>query len=304
METLIAIAGWCYLFLRKWITIACDYCWYRLLRADYGKPDDDVSDLRVALVCIAKDEDHYIHEWIDYHRQLGVDKVFVYQNDWRASLDPTDYVELIPFDGDNKQLEAYNNFIKNHHQEYDFAIFIDVDEYVCLVKDPDVKTFLSRYKNYRALTLNWRLFGDNGRAGIQEDGYSLLERFTRCERRLNRHVKTILNFSAMSDGQLPTFVNPHFVLESKWHQYSIATDRKSYVHGSYHYRFDYGLAWLNHYRVKTWEEFVGNKQPKGRSDLPRTSSLQREPEKTFKLCNLNEVSNTIARDRYRKVVGV
>lgn len=40
--------------------------------------------MRTALVCIAKNEDNYIDEWIDYHKLAGFDDVFVVQNDWRA----------------------------------------------------------------------------------------------------------------------------------------------------------------------------------------------------------------------------
>ncbi len=32
----------------------------------------------ISLVCIAKDEDHYIDEWLDYHLKLGFTRVVVY----------------------------------------------------------------------------------------------------------------------------------------------------------------------------------------------------------------------------------
>lgn len=40
-----------------------------------------------ALVCIAKDEDLYIDEWIKYHLHIGFDKIYVYRNDWQYSND-------------------------------------------------------------------------------------------------------------------------------------------------------------------------------------------------------------------------
>ena len=39
--------------------------------------------MKTALVCIAKEEDNYIDEWIKYHLKLGFNDIFVYQNDWR-----------------------------------------------------------------------------------------------------------------------------------------------------------------------------------------------------------------------------
>jgi hypothetical protein len=34
--------------------------------------------MKTALVCIAKDEDHYIDEWLLYHLKLGFSDIFVY----------------------------------------------------------------------------------------------------------------------------------------------------------------------------------------------------------------------------------
>ena len=36
--------------------------------------------MKVALVCIAKEEDNYIQEWIDYNKKLGFDDIIIYQN--------------------------------------------------------------------------------------------------------------------------------------------------------------------------------------------------------------------------------
>ena len=38
--------------------------------------------MKTALVCIAKNEDHYIDEWIEYYLKLGIDHIFIYQNDF------------------------------------------------------------------------------------------------------------------------------------------------------------------------------------------------------------------------------
>ena len=89
--------------------------------------------MKNALVCIAKNEDLYIEEWIRYHLKLGFAKIFVYQNNWRYSGDKQQYngsVEWIDFDGDYMQLKAYNDFIDNRREGFDFASFNEVyDEY-------------------------------------------------------------------------------------------------------------------------------------------------------------------------------
>ena len=121
----------------------------RLILPDETLSAKVCSPLRVALVCIAKDEDDYIEEWIEYHLKLGVDEIFIYQNDWRASLKhKRNNVHLIEFDGNCRQLPAYNDFIDKHSGDFDFAIFIDVDEFICLVRDLDIKSFLINYAGY------------------------------------------------------------------------------------------------------------------------------------------------------------
>ena len=34
--------------------------------------------MKIALVCLAKNEDFYIDEWIKYHTKLGFDHIYIY----------------------------------------------------------------------------------------------------------------------------------------------------------------------------------------------------------------------------------
>ena len=70
---------------------------------------DENGKIRSALVCIAKNEDHYIDEWLRYHLKLGFGRIFVYQNNWRYVGDSRQYgesVEWVEFDGEAMQLKA------------------------------------------------------------------------------------------------------------------------------------------------------------------------------------------------------
>ncbi len=137
--------------------------------------------MNIALVAIAKNEDHYIDEWLQYHFNLGFTKAFVYQNNWRYAGDKTQYgdkVEWIEFDGEVQQLPAYNDFLFNRSEGFDFAAFIDVDEFIVLNKDPDINTFLEDYTDEFAVGLNWKVFGDSNLDFCGQ--WSVLERFTWC----------------------------------------------------------------------------------------------------------------------------
>ena len=54
---------------------------------------EDFNGIKVALVCIAKNEDNYIQEWITYNKLIGFDDIFIYQNDIYEyhNEDPEDY---------------------------------------------------------------------------------------------------------------------------------------------------------------------------------------------------------------------
>ena len=44
---------------------------------------DDNKKYTSAIICVAKDEDHYIDEWIEYHLKLGFDAIYIIQNQWK-----------------------------------------------------------------------------------------------------------------------------------------------------------------------------------------------------------------------------
>ena len=107
------------------------------------------SSNKVAIVCIAKKEDNYIREWIDYHTKLGFDHFFIYENNWRSNLDLPN-VTCIPWDGNEKQLPAYNDAIKKLTGEYKWAAFIDVDEFFALKRHDNIKDLLYSYHDFIA----------------------------------------------------------------------------------------------------------------------------------------------------------
>ncbi len=271
-----------------------------------------MADPKVALVCIAKNEDNYLDEWIDYHTMLGVDGVFVYQNDWRFKP-KRDHrnLTLVEFDGECRQLTAYNDFVFNRSGPFDFGIFVDADEFVCMLDGKEsLKGFLSHVFDPNggvpAVALNWRLFGDSGRERVVDGDYSLLKRFTMCQRGLNPHVKTVVNFNAMRKAKpsaarrLFSFINPHCLRMSLEGPYVRDSTLTRVVHGPFNENADIGkaVACINHYFSKTWQEFVENKKPKGKADFLYSDPKQELDMGLFGPHNVNEVECTIARDFY------
>lgn len=207
--------------------------------------------MKVALVCIAKNEDNYIQEWIEYNLKLGFDNIFIYQNDWRTTIENPKVVKL-EMDGINRQRDAYNHFIINYHKEYDWVAFFDVDEFLVLKKHKNIKNFIQDYKEFPGIGINWVLFGDSGLTKTSGD-FSLLRRFTKRQWIINHHIKTIMK------------LNPNFIMDvHNPNTYLVDTNKKKFS-GPFNYNGHNDIAQLNHYFCKTIEEFK-HKCSKGRAD--------------------------------------
>lgn len=237
--------------------------------------------MKVALVCIAKNEDNYIKEWVDYHFKLGFDSVVIYQNDWRSDL-RMDNVHLINFDGSNKQREAYNNFLKHWHTEYDWVAFFDVDEFLVLKKHSNVKDFIREYERYESIGINWVLFGNNG---LEFDGnYSVLNRFTKRQVGVFHLVKCIVR------------ANPNIIYDvhHPLHKYSVDTNHRMF-RGGVNPNGDDNIAQLNHYFCKTHDEWIVKKN-RGRIDLsPQHHDFIRN-ERDYEVHNMNDIEDKSALD--------
>ena len=234
--------------------------------------------MKVALVCIAKNEDQYIQEWIDYNKKLGFDDIIIYQNDWRCSIDEPNVIK-IEFDGVNKQREAYYHFIKNNHDKYDWAAFFDIDEFLVLKKHNNIKDFITDYNDYYAIGINWVLFGDNGHEKIENES-SVLKRFTKRQTSINQHVKSIVK---MSSNVLMDVHNPF--------NKPVTDTNKRLFNGPFNKFGDDNIAQINHYFCKTQEEFI-EKCNRGRADTPLEA--HRRTMKDFINHNFNEVEDLSA----------
>jgi hypothetical protein len=238
--------------------------------------------MKVALVCIAKNEENYIQEWIDYHLKLGFDDIIIYQNDWDFVINQPNVITK-QVTGKGIQVKTYNHCINENIGVYDWLAFFDCDEFLVLKKHENIKLFLQDYNEYNAVGINWVLFGDNNLNGIDNQNYSVLERFISRQSSVNRHIKTILKPSLMYNMSSPhhqnlTWVDTSFNINVGPHNTNPVDN----------------VAQLNHYFVKTKEEFI-NKMNRGRAD---TGGIR--PIKDFELHNTNEIEDYNALNFFKK----
>lgn len=249
--------------------------------------------MKIALICIAKNEDYYIDEWIKYHKKLGFDDIYVYMNDWICKSE--NCIKIL-FNGEAKQLSAYHHFINNFNNKYDFAAFMDVDEFISLKNYKNIKDLLKEYENFYALGINWRIFGSNN-LKFNND-YSLINRFTKCSKEPNQHIKTIINLKKCREENIKLqFCDPHSLINSLQKDFTICTDKQHFIHGPFTEYKDNTIQ-INHYYCKTYEEFVNIKLTRGKADFLKSSNDYNYKLNDFKNHDINEIEDLTAYNFY------
>jgi hypothetical protein len=252
----------------------------------------EARGLRLAIGAILKDEGPYILEWVAYHRVLGVDRFFLADNGageghddgsaaLLAALDRAGIVDRLAFPGEPgrpPQLPAYGEILCRHGADTDWIAFIDADEFLLPAPPrrslrPVLAAFESR-PAAGAVAVNWAVYGSSGETEARRG--LVVERFSARDRHdspLHRHYKTILRPRAFA-GLHET---PH-LFRLLPGTYAVHADGRPVrtVPGD-----PPGVAetavWtplrLNHYVVKSREEFLRRKQPRGRA----TTTGKRDP---------------------------
>ena len=247
--------------------------------------------MSVALVCIAKDEDYYIDEWLKYNIKLQFSSIYVYQNNWRYLGNKSQYtnVNWCIIDGEKKQFAAYNDFLNKHFNDYNWACFFDCDEYLVMQGYDNVHKYFSQFNQKYGIAINWKIFGDSN-LHFNND-YSILSRFKMCQTKLDKHVKACLNLSKLkeliSTNQI-YFDNPHYIHYAGTHSIMNSSDGKRYIIGPFNKNYD-DTTYICHFFGKTIEEYK-NKQRRGRAASPNNTLNFN----IFHEFNINECINTYA----------
>jgi hypothetical protein len=235
--------------------------------------------MNIALVCIAKDEDNYINEWVGYHLKLGFNKIYIYENDWYSNINHPDVITIL-VNGSRQQIPVYNHFINEYKNEYDWVAFLDVDEFIVLKKHNTIHELMNDYNTESALGINWVFFGDNNKTFNGD--YSVLERFTKRQEVVNGHIKSI--------------VNPKKVIMMNVHSHvgqCIDTNRKRIDNSSFNPNGPIDVAQINHYFTKTKDEYI-KKMNRGRADTGTYRDIS-----DFDKHNINEIEDLIALNFYK-----
>jgi len=128
----------------------------------------------ICLAAILRDEEPFLNEWLVYHKMIGIDHFFLYDDDPDLPLQKlvqphAEYVTVIPWHymheectGRNRQTKAYMHAVLEYGAGFEWITFIDGDEFIVLRKHETINDFLAGFSNAASITLNWHVFGHNG----------------------------------------------------------------------------------------------------------------------------------------------
>ena len=143
---------------------------------------------KICLCTVAKNENKYIIEFIEYYKKYGIDKIYLYDNndlngenfDFLYSEKNSNFIEIIDYRGKKRpQREIYNKCYINNYKKYKWIIFIDIDEYIFLKTYSDIHKYLCQPKFIKcdSIYLNWIIHTDNDL--FYYDNRTLKKRFPR-----------------------------------------------------------------------------------------------------------------------------
>jgi len=129
----------------------------------------------LAIGAIFKNESPYLREWIEFHRLVGVEHFYLYNNfsqdDYRAALGPyvrEGVVTLYRWEVHPGQVPAYNHCVQTHRREARWMAFIDIDEFLFAPDGRPVPRVLEEFERYGGVGVNWVMFGSNGHRQPQD----------------------------------------------------------------------------------------------------------------------------------------
>lgn len=171
---------------------------------------------RVSFCTIFKNEAPYLREWIEFHKVVGVDHFYMYNNnsedDYLSVLQPyiqSGDVTLVPWPYNQAQMECYKDCIQNFSKETQWLGFIDLDEFVTPKSTEDIYSFLKPFeKNRGSVMLYWKLFGTSGKLDRDRDGL-VSEDFTVCWSKYCSIGKCFYNTNYGFDGNAPYSTGLH-----------------------------------------------------------------------------------------------
>ena len=107
--------------------------------------------LNICICSIGKNENLYIKEFVEYYKNLGIDKIFLYDNNdiegetfdkILGDYIKNKFIEIIDVRGLSAiQIPIYNYCYRKNFELYNWIGFIDLDEYLYIENNLSIKSY-------------------------------------------------------------------------------------------------------------------------------------------------------------------
>lgn len=153
----------------------------------------------LAMCAIYRDESPYLAEWIEFHRQVGVERFYLYDNcstdDHRRVLSgyvDSGLVEIRHWHVDPQpQLPAYDDCLRSHRADARWIAFLDIDEFLFSPTGEPLPEILRDYEGAPGIGVNLFIYGTSGHQ--QPPPGLVIENYTRRGGPVQTHIKSIVN---------------------------------------------------------------------------------------------------------------
>lgn len=182
---------------------------------------------QLAAVLMFQDEAPYLKEWIEYHKLLGVDHFYLYNNgstdNYKKVLKPYiasgevqlfHYPEITKNQADSIRIQTniYMHAVNLSRGQAKWLAAIDADEFIVPVNQEKITNsileVLKDYEDFGGLYLNWLCFGTSNVQKIPEDKLSI-EVLTYCNDSYHVQGKCIARPERVSNCTNPHYMHYH-----------------------------------------------------------------------------------------------
>lgn len=250
---------------------------------------------QLGVVAIVKNEAPYIKEWIEFHKLVGVDVFYLYDNESNDNiievLQP--YVDqgLVKYKfikGKKKQLSVYNEAIEQYKNDVQWLAIIDADEFIVPIEKENILDMINSLdKSFSQILVGWLIYGSNGfkkkQEGLVTDNFKYHARSD-----FIADYKPILNPRLVMNVGLPHWANVigKTIDENGKRIWSYPYHTKIYALPSSKNKIR-----INHYYSKSLEEFI-KKSERGYADNGSSDRLARNMD-AFHEHDQNYVTDTV-----------
>lgn len=222
-------------------------------------------EYELSIAAIFNNEGRFLKEWIEFHKTVGVEHFYLYNNrsndNFADVLKPyveEGTVELIEWphksrntrEWNDVQCNAFMDAVKRAKGVSRWLALIDIDEFIFTTDKTLLPDFLSSYRKYGGLAVNWQCYGTSDIARLPDDRFLIEMLVMKAPVHIadNCHVKSIVQPKKVSNCR-----NPHFCTYRK--DYYAVSPSKVLIPDFHNDAVDISRIRINHYWSRD-EEFV------------------------------------------------